>query len=94
MNPSRDLCNRAGEILGKVRPSVVVSMGGTANREICRLLKVRNTESYPIGWGNYVASRGDFGGGTWIGLPHLSRFAIMKRSESQAALNELFKDLD
>lgn len=82
------------EILQKVRPTVVVSMGGTTNREICRLLKVRNVESHAIGWGSYVASRGEFSDGTWIGLPHLSRFAIMKRTASQAPLNELFKGLD
>ncbi|WP_372614746.1 uracil-DNA glycosylase family protein [Aquicoccus sp.] len=81
------------EILDKACPSVVVSMGGTTNREISRLLMVRDTRTYPIGWGNYTASRGNFAGGTWIGLPHLSRFTIMKRSASQAALNELFKDL-
>jgi len=82
------------KILDNVRPSIVVSMGSTTNREISGLLMVRDTTKHPIGWGNYTASRGNFAGGTWIGLPHLSRFAIMKRSASQAALNELFKDLD
>lgn len=81
------------EILDNVRPSIVVSMGGTTNREISRLVKVRDTTKYAIGWGSYTASRGDFAGGTWIGLPHLSRFTIMRRSASQTALNELFKGL-
>ncbi|UWR10903.1 uracil-DNA glycosylase family protein [Sulfitobacter mediterraneus] len=82
------------DILDKVKPTLVVSMGGTANREIKQLLNVRNLASHPIGWGNYTASRGVFEGGTWIGLPHLSRFAIMKRSKSEAALNVLFKSID
>lgn len=82
------------DILDKVKPSLVVSMGGTANREIKHLLNVQTTSSLPIGWGNYTASRGSFDGGTWIGLPHLSRFAIMKRPKSQAALDVLFKGLN
>jgi hypothetical protein len=82
------------EILKTARPSIVVSMGGTANREVARLLGVNDVNSYPVGWGNYTASRGRFPDGTWIGLPHLSRFAIMKRAPSQAALAELFRGLD
>lgn len=82
------------EVFDKVRPSFVASMGGTANREVSSLLMVRDAKKYPVGWGTYTAYRGHFAGGTWIGLPHLSRFAIMKRSASQAALNELFNNLD
>jgi len=81
------------EILTTARPSVVVSMGGTANREVAQLLGVNDVKSYPVGWGNYTASRGRFSDGTWIGLPHLSRFAIMKRAPSQAALAELFRGM-
>lgn len=81
------------EILGKVTPRVVVSMGRTANREIASLLRVRDARRYPTGWGNYTASRGTFPGGTWIGLPHLSQFKIMKRRESQEALDDLFRNL-
>jgi hypothetical protein len=69
-------------------------MGGTANREVAQLLGVKDIKSYPVGWGNYTASRGRFSDGTWIGVPHLSRFAIMKRAASQAALAELFRGLD
>lgn len=82
------------EILKTAHPSLVVSMGGTANREVAQLLGVNDVKSYPVGWGNYTASRGRFSDGTWIGLPHLSRFAIMKRAPSQAALAELFRGLD
>lgn len=81
------------EILGKVRPELVVTMGGTANHEVSTLLSVRQIEAYATGWGSQTASRGTFPGGTWIGLPHLSRFTIMKRSGSQSALNVLFEGL-
>lgn len=81
------------DIFNKVRPSVVVTMGGTANREVSALLGVKNIRSYPTGWGNYTATRGQFTGGTWVGLPHLSRFGIMTRSASGEALDQLFTGL-
>lgn len=86
--------NLWNEILRKVSPTVVVTMGSTANREVSRLLGARQAQTYAIGWGNYTASRGTFPGGTWIGLPHLSRFTIMKRSASQSGLDALFDGLD
>lgn len=86
-------CNLWRDILRKVGPSLVISMGATANREISRLLMVRTTATLPVGWGTYTASRGRFSNGTWIGLPHLSRFTIMTRGESQAPLDRLFGDL-
>lgn len=79
------------EIFTLARPSVVVSMGGTANRAISGLLNVQGITPYATGWGNYKAYRGQFPRGTWIGLPHLSRFGIMTRSASDLAVDELFK---
>lgn len=85
--------NLWNEILGKVSPEIVVTMGGTANHEVSTLLGVSQVEAYATGWGSQTASRGTFPGGTWIGLPHLSRFTIMKRGASQSALNLLFEGL-
>lgn len=85
--------NLWGEIPGEAKPSVVVSMGATTNREISRLLLVGDVENYTTGWGSYTAALGCFAGGTWIGLPHLSRFKIMRRRASQAEMNEFFKEL-
>ncbi|MEI4235332.1 uracil-DNA glycosylase family protein [Roseovarius sp. D22-M7] len=82
------------QILAVARPSLVVSMGAKTNREISRLLLVHDITKYPTGWGNYTASRGTFAGGTWIGLPHLSRFGIMKRSASQTPMDQLFRELN
>lgn len=79
------------EILDVVQPTVVVSMGGGANREIRGLLNVENVETVPVGWGTITGSRGQFSGGHWIGLPHLSRFTIMNRQASQSALDTLFR---
>lgn len=82
------------KILAAARPSIVISMGGTANRAISQLLGAHSIRSHNVGWGSYSASRGKFSGGTWIGLPHLSRFSIMKRKASQPALKILFDGLN
>ena len=82
------------EILAEVRPRLVVSIGRTANREVSGLLLVRDAQTYPTGWRAHTASRGRFPGGTWIGLPHLSRFGIMTRRKSEAAMDALFKEID
>lgn len=81
------------EIFEHVRPSLVVSMGAKANREVSRILVVNDAEKYPTGWGTYTASRGTFEGGTWIGLPHLSRFTVLTRAASKAAMDYLFRGL-
>jgi len=85
--------NLWAEILDVVRPTVVVSMGKRANREISGFLNVKDLETIPVGWGTQIGSRGQFSGGHWIGLPHLSRFTIMNRQASQSALDTLFRDL-
>jgi hypothetical protein len=81
-------------ILDSARPNIVISMSATVNREISQLLMIQNAQKHPISWGHYTATRGVFKGGTWIGLPHLSRFGIMNRTKSKSAIDTLFKDLD
>lgn len=80
-------------VLARARPRIVVTMGSHANDAISAVLGVTGSAEYPTGWGSYVARRGSFTGGTWIGLPLLSRFAIMTRPESAAALDRLFDGL-
>jgi len=81
------------EILQSARPEIVISMGRLANLEFSRLLDVRGARALPVGWGSLTALRGPFPGGTWIGLPHLSRFAIMNRAASRPALDVLLGGL-
>jgi hypothetical protein len=78
------------EVLRKARPSFVVTMGGEARDSVCRLLQIRNVKKTMVGWGNISASKGKFSGGTFVGLPHLSRFGILNRPESSPYLDELF----
>lgn len=78
------------DVLRKARPSLVVTMGGEARDSVCRLLQIRNVSKTMVGWGNISASKGKFSGGTFVGLPHLSRFGILDRPESSPYLDELF----
>lgn len=81
------LCER---VLRRAAPPLVITMGRETNDAISRLIRVQDIAQYPINWGRYTASRGQFQDGNWIGLPHLSRFTIMDREASKEALNALF----
>lgn len=80
-------------VFAQTRPPLIITMGQLTNLTISGVLGVQSIETYPVGWGSFCASRGTFNGGTWIGLPHLSHFKIMKRRESQQALDQLFEGL-
>jgi hypothetical protein len=80
-------------VLQNAQPSLVVTMGSQASESVCRLLQVQNIRRLELGWGNITASRGKFSGGTFIGLPHLSRFGIMNRPKSALYLEALFANL-
>lgn len=81
-------------ILDQANPSIVITMGGETTKAITQLLNVPNMIRYRVGWGNITAQRGQFNGGTLIGLPHLSRFGIMNRDASKDYIDRLFKDLE
>lgn len=82
-----------GQILRGAKPSIVVTMGSDTTKAVVDILGVSNLKRYSIGWGHVSAQRGDFDGGTLIGLPHLSRFGVMKRAASKAHLDHLFESL-
>jgi hypothetical protein len=78
------------EILRHAKPRLVIGMGlGTSVPILKELLGVRDIERLKIGWGNNEAERGVFDDGTFIGVPHLSRFPFTTREESQEALQRL-----
>lgn len=79
------------QILATVKPPIVISLGNSTNEIVSRLLRAGQIRKLEVGWGSITASRGEFNGGLWIGLPHLSRFAIMTRKESAKALDTLFE---
>jgi hypothetical protein len=80
-----------GAIIERARPRCVVTYGKVANDAVAGMLDVRETKSVPVNWGTNCAMRGRFeleaGRGTWIGLPHLSRFTVVTRPESREAMD-------
>ena len=68
-------------------------MSGETTKSVADLLGVHDMLRFPVGWCKITATRGKFGGGVLIGLPHLSRFGIMNRAASAACLDRLFEDL-
>jgi hypothetical protein len=77
------------DILAEVQPQIVIGMGGEAFTALKDILVVRETERIPVDWGSVCGKRGSFAGGTLIGIPHLSRFPIITRAESQPGLRRL-----
>ncbi len=78
------------ELLAHARPKLVIGMGQKVTRALSVLLDTFSEERVPVGWGATTGIRADFPSGTLIGLPHLSRFGIMLRPESQQGLRKLF----
>ncbi len=91
---SKDQALRLGrniweEILAHTRPQLVIGMGGSTWPVLKQLLRVDSVQQELVGWGSVRGERGTFEGGTFVGLPHLSRFAIVTRKESQQGLQTL-----
>jgi hypothetical protein len=77
------------DILAEVRPQLVIAMGGNVFSALGDILDVRATERIEVGWGSVCGERGEFSNGTLVGLPHLSRFSIITRAESQSGVRKL-----
>ncbi|MFL4470018.1 uracil-DNA glycosylase family protein [Tateyamaria armeniaca] len=78
------------DVLERTSPSLIVCMGRQATTELSGVVRAENEVSMPVGWGNVKASRADYPSGTIVGLPHLSRFSIFGRRESESAIKALF----
>lgn len=76
-------------ILAEVKPRLVICMAGDAHSALQDILAVRETERVPVGWGSICGERSSFAGGSLVRVPHLSRFKIMSRTESQMGLRKL-----
>jgi hypothetical protein len=77
------------DILAQVGPQLVIGMGREAFAALKDILVVRETERISLDWGSICGERGTFASGTLIGIPHLSRFPIITRRESQPGLRRL-----
>lgn len=97
--PNRESALRFGKslwrkILAQARPSLVIAMGAESRDAMADILCVDRLEKVPVNWDKVSARRGEFLGGTLIGIPHLSRYTIFGRAESEGALKKLFRGLD
>lgn len=79
-------------ILERARPRLVICMGSATYASLSRILGATDAETVRVGWGSVGARRAAFKGGILVGLPHLSRFGIMTRPQSEAALRQLFRE--
>ncbi|WP_017668278.1 hypothetical protein [Sandarakinorhabdus sp. AAP62] len=79
-------------LLPQVSATRVVCLGQEAGREIAALTGARDLEAMPTGWGNIQAYRGPTADGReLIILPHLSRFKLFNRPQSQPLLRRIFR---
>ena len=80
------------EILSRAKPGLVIGMGREVLGPLSRILGATGVHSIPVGWGNVTAVKASIPRGSLVVLPHLSRFGIITRAQSAAALRTLFAD--
>jgi uracil DNA glycosylase superfamily protein len=80
--------------LERAGPTVVITMGSVTTEAIAKVLQIEKLHKVHVGWGNVMARKGYFDKGMFIGLPHLSRYAIMTREKSTPYLDKLFADVE
>ena len=81
------------ELFSHWTPELVVCLGEDSARTVRNILGIQNLERILVGWGNCTLSIGQTETCRVIGLPHLSRFAIIGRSQNEDALAQAFGDL-
>lgn len=77
------------DILARACPTLVICMGNDVFAALSHILRVGETENVSVGWGNITGERGEFTTGKLVRLPHLSRFGVVTRAESQPGLMDL-----
>lgn len=81
------------DILMQSKPNVAIAIGRETIGAVKSVLAVRDVVRIPVKWGELAGERGTFPGGDFVGLPHLSRFQIIDRPESEQALKKLLLGL-
>lgn len=78
------------EIFTRANPSLVIGAGTPVREALIEILDVEITDEIPVNWGTLMGHRGQFAGGIYVGIPHLSRFGIMTRPSSEDGVKRLF----
>jgi hypothetical protein len=81
------------EVLKLAQRDLVITMSGPVTKEVSKALGIRRLEERNAGWGDIRVYRGYNDRLRLIGIPHLSRFRIMGRSQSAPAVNWLFEPI-
>ncbi len=77
-------------VLQRASPRLIICTGHEAFDAMFRMLGAEKAVSVPVGWGNVSGAHAMFRGGALVRLPHLSRFRIITREESQEGLRQIF----
>lgn len=80
-------------LLHRASPELVVAMGKDSYLTLSEILRAAPEAEFPAGWGRQVirVARGPHC--RLVGMPHLSRFPIVTRPQSRAAIMQAFGDL-
>ena len=78
------------KILSRARPRLIIAMGCEAAKTLRKIVGAHDEMRVPVGWGKVTGSRSVFPEGVLVGLPHLSRFSIIGRPQSECGLATLF----
>jgi hypothetical protein len=74
------------DILDRLKPRTVIAFGKDIADDVASLLDARDCKKYSAGWGEQTIDTFLYGtGGKLIILPHLSRFSLFNRPQSEAA---------
>lgn len=65
------------DLLGDHRPQLTLTLGRPIYERMRNLLAAKEVLAGPAGWGAVQLRASQYQGGVLIGLPHLSRFALM-----------------
>ncbi|KAF0231487.1 MAG: hypothetical protein FD175_788 [Beijerinckiaceae bacterium] len=80
------------QILRQSGPSLVIAMGQDTFSALTEILEIESKTEIRSGWGSVGIRLGENGRKKLVGLPHLSRFSIVGRSQSEDALARSFGD--
>jgi hypothetical protein len=72
---------------------LIITMSRPVTDEIGKVLDMGPLEKRSAGWGDVLVYRGRKDGMTLLGIPHLSRFQIMGRTESRVAIDWMLEGL-
>lgn len=78
------------EILSASRPKLVIAMSGLVFDRLSKMLGVHKVNKIPAGWGDVSLRVGRSSSHHLVGLPHLSRFALLGRPASVESLSQAF----